>query len=135
MKDPVSDLFTRLKNSITRKSEIVDIPSSKLKEEIVKVLIEEGFIVKYEVVTKGNKKILRVSLKYAPDRYGKLVNSVITSIRQVSKPGKRIYKTRKDIPVVQSGFGICILSTPQGVMSGGEAKKKKVGGEVIGYVY
>ena len=135
MKDPVSDLLTKIKNALQRKKDIVDMYSSSFKEDITKVLFEEGFISKYEVLSRGGKKILRISLKYGFDKYGKPSKAIIHDIKQVSKPGKRIYSQVAKIPRVQSGFGVSIVSTPAGVMTGDTAKKKKVGGEVIAYVY
>lgn len=135
MKDPVSDLLTQIKNALQRKKDTVDLVSSYFKEEIVRVLFEEGFISKYEVLSRGGKKILRLALKYGSDKYGKPNKAVINEIKQVSKPGKRVYSQVTKIPRVQSGFGISIVSTPSGIMSGDDAKKKKVGGEIIAYVY
>jgi|SRR3989339_959641 len=135
MKDPVSDLLTSIKNASVRKKEAIDIPSSSLKEAIAKVLFEEGFVSKYEVLTRGGKKILRIALKYALNKFGKSSDSVIKELKQVSTPGRRIYVTYSKIPKVQSGFGISIISTPLGVISGDIARKKKVGGEIIAYVY
>lgn len=135
MKDPVSDLFAQIKNAIARKKELVDLASSNFKEEIVKVLFDEGFVSRYEVLSRGGKKILRINLKYGNDKYGKPSKPVIKDIKQISKPGKRVYSQVAKIPKVQSGFGISIVSTPSGIMSGDAARKKKVGGEVIAYVY
>lgn len=135
MKDPVSDLLTQIKNALQRKKDLVDLTSSYFKEEIVRVLFEEGFVSRYEVLSRGGKKILRIALKYGFDKYGKPSKAVINEIKQVSKPGKRIYSQVAKIPRVQSGFGISIVSTPSGIMTGDAAKKKKVGGEIIAYVY
>lgn len=135
MNDPVSDLFVRIKNALLRKKELVDMPSSRLKEEITRVLSQEGFIAKHEVMARGGKKILRINLKYGLDKFGKPAYPLIKCLSQVSKPGRRIYSAAQKLRPVQSGFGIAIVSTPQGIMTGEAARKKKVGGEVIAYVY
>ena len=135
MKDPVSDLFTKIKNALQRRKDIVDLYSSSFKEDIVRVLHEEGFISKYEVLTRGGKKILRITLKYGFDKFGKPSKMLINEIKQVSKPGKRVYSQVFKIPRVQSGFGISIVSTPKGIMTGDSARKNKVGGEILAYVY
>lgn len=135
MRDPVSNFLTSIKNAAMRKKESVDMPSSYLKEEMSKVLFEEGFVSKYEVLTKGNRKILRIILKYILNKHGKTDRPIISDLKQISKPGKRFYTQKSKIPKVQSGFGICIISTPLGVMSGENARKKNVGGEVLAYVY
>ena len=111
------------------------MPSSKLKEAICKVLVSEGFLLKYEILTKGGKNILRVFLKYSPNKYGRLDKPLIEDIKQISRPGRRVYIGAEKMPRVQSGFGISIISSPLGVMTGEAARKKNVGGEVLIYVY
>ncbi|MBI5701847.1 30S ribosomal protein S8 [Candidatus Saganbacteria bacterium] len=135
MFDPVSDIFTKLKNSLTRRKDTVDMQYSKLKAEISRVLVSEGFLAKQETLTKGAKKILRITLKYGVDKFGKPSKPVITELVQVSKPGRRVYSGARELSRVQSGFGISIISTPLGLLEGEQARKKKVGGEVIGYIY
>lgn len=135
MNDPVSDLLLRIKNAIMRKKETVDIPSSALKEQVVRVLAEEGFLTKYEMHTRGARKYLRVVLKYGPDKYGKPAISAIRQLKQISKPGRRVYVPVSKIPRIQGDFGISVLSTPQGIMTGESARKKLVGGEVLVYAY
>lgn len=135
MRDGVADLLLRIKNALARTKETVDMPSSYVKEEISKILFEEGFTQKHEVLTRGGKKILRITLKYGADKFGKPNKPAIRDIRQVSKPGKRIYVGIAKIPKVQSGFGIAILSTPKGILSDSRARHEKTGGEVMAYVF
>ncbi|HTY12933.1 MAG TPA: 30S ribosomal protein S8 [Candidatus Omnitrophota bacterium] len=135
MADVVSDMFSRLKNGISRRKETVEIQHSALSQEVARILLEEGFITKHEVLTRGKKKLLRIGLKYVYDRFGKPVRGVITDIKRVSQPSRRIYMGFREIPRVRSGFGCVILTTPQGVMSDSTARKQKVGGEILGYVW
>ncbi len=135
MKDPIGNLLTSIRNAQMRKKEFVDVVYSTFKEEIVKILIAEGFALSFEALSKGNKKVLRIFLKYSLNRFGKLDQPAISEIKLISKPGKRNYVSCQEIPVVMSGFGISIISTPKGVMSGRDAKKNKVGGEVVAHVY
>ncbi|OGC08196.1 30S ribosomal protein S8 [candidate division WOR-1 bacterium RIFOXYD2_FULL_36_8] len=135
MREPVSEFITSVKNAILRKKNIIDIPFSKFKDKICKVLIDEGFLGGSEVLSRGGKKILRVTLKYASNKYGKMSKSVISEIKQVSRPGRRYYVGVGKIPRVQSGFGISLVSTSHGVMAGEEARKKRLGGEVLLFVY
>lgn len=135
MNDPVSDLLLRIKNAVSRKKEAVDIPASALKERIVKVLAEEGFLARYETLTRGSRKILRIVLKYCPDKYGKPSIPVVRELKQISKPGRRVYVPASKIPRIQGDFGVSILSTPQGIMTGEGARAKRIGGEVLVYAY
>ena len=129
--DPISDMLTRIRNGVMSNHTVVAIPSSNLKAEIARILKEEGYIEGYEVVEgkTPSHKILRVNLKYVGDRREK--RPVITELRRVSKPGRRVYTQKQDIPWVLSGMGISILSTPKGVMTGQSARKNNVGGEVL----
>ncbi len=129
--DPISDMLTRIRNGVMSNHAVVAIPSSKLKVEIARILKEEGYIEEYEVVngSKPSHKTLRVNLKYVGERRDK--RPVITELRRVSKPGRRIYTQKRDIPWVLSGMGISILSTPKGVMTGQSARKNGVGGEIL----
>jgi small subunit ribosomal protein S8 len=135
MTDLVSDMISRIKNGLQRKKETVEIVHSRLTNEIARVLHEEGFILKREVLTRGKKKVLRIGLKYVFDKFGKPVRGVITEIKRASRPGRRIYMGFAEIPRVRSGFGCVILTTPKGVMTDNEARKTRIGGEVIGYVW
>ncbi|MCX7941404.1 MAG: 30S ribosomal protein S8 [Endomicrobia bacterium] len=125
--DFIADMITTIKNAILLYREKVEVPFSKLKYEIARVLKEEGFIANYKKVDAPNKSYLRIFLKYGPNR-----EQVIREIVRISRPGRRIYRSYKDLPVDK--FTTYILSTPKGVMSDKEAKRLKVGGEVICYV-
>ncbi len=129
--DPIADMLTRIRNGVMSSQSVVAMPSSKIKVEIAKILKEEGFIEDYEVAA-GNKpsiQVIRVKLKYVGERRSK--RSVITGLERVSRPGRRVYTPRKEIPWVLSGMGISILSTPKGVMTGQNARKNGVGGEIL----
>jgi len=135
MTDGVADLIIRIKNALGRKQEIVDAPHSILKEEVVKVLLNHGYLEKKEVLTRGGKKILRMTLKYKRDQYGKKAQGAILDLKRISRPGKRIYVDVRRIPRVQSGYGLAVLSTSRGVITDSEARQLKIGGEIICYVY
>jgi small subunit ribosomal protein S8 len=125
--DPVSDMLTRIRNAARARHARVELPASKLKIEIARVLKEEGYISTYKVVDESKtRKALRVFLKYTPDK-----RSVITDLRRVSRPGSRRYLAVKEIRGVVGGLGINILTTPRGVMTGRAARKQRVGGEVL----
>jgi small subunit ribosomal protein S8 len=127
MTDPISDFLTRIRNAAKARHARVDMPASKLKVEIARILKEEGYIQTYKLVEESKPhKMLRVFLKYTPDR-----RSVITDIRRVSRPGKRQYVGATEIRAVVGGMGTSILSTPKGVMSGRAARKANIGGEVL----
>jgi small subunit ribosomal protein S8 len=131
VKDSVADLFTRIRNAGSVKHNDVEIPFSKLKLAVVKILKDEGFVKFFDVVNEDlNKKTIKVGLKYGPD--GK---HVITEIRRVSRAGKRVYVKKSEVPKVRSGFGVSILSTSSGVLTGRSARLGNVGGELIGIVY
>lgn len=126
MTDPLADMFTRIRNGATAKFDKVDIPSSKIKQEVAKILKEEGFIKNFKVVTDdSHREIIRVFLKYDAGRKG------LIDIRRVSRPGRRVYVGSDRIPAVMSGLGISILSTPKGVMADKSARTANVGGEVL----
>jgi small subunit ribosomal protein S8 len=125
--DPVSDMLTRIRNAVRARHQRVDMPSSRLKSEIARILKEEGYISSYRVVDETKvKKTLRLMLRYTPER-----RNIITDIRRVSKPGCRRYVGKTDIRPVVGGLGISILSTPRGVMTGDSARKNGVGGELL----
>ena len=124
--DPVADMLTRIRNGFRARHPRVDMPSSKLKVEIARVLKEEGYISNYKVAEEKKKATLRVFLRYAPDG-----SSVISKIGRVSKPGRRVYVGSREVPKVLGGLGVNILTTPQGVMTGKAARRAKVGGEVL----
>ena len=131
MTDPVSDYLTRLRNAIKAKHRIVEVPSSNLKKNISKILLDKGFILGYREEGDGVKKTLKVALKY--DAHTK--QSAILSLRRVSRPGLRKYAGTSSLPRVLNGLGVAIVSTSQGVMTDKEARNLKVGGEVLCYVY
>ena len=124
--DPISDMLTRIRNAIAVRKRYVLIPHSRMKAAVARVLQEEGYINGFEVAQEGRFPTLRVYLKYTEER-----EPVLKGLRRVSKPGCRIYSKRKDIPWVRSGLGSVILSTPRGVVSGREARRLGVGGEII----
>jgi small subunit ribosomal protein S8 len=124
--DPIADMLTAIRNALQVRHAKVDVPASRLKSEIARVLKEEGFVAAYKVIEENNKKILRVYLKYGPQKQG-----VITGLRRVSTPGRRAYRMRKEIKAVYGGLGISILTTPQGIMSGRQARRQGVGGEIL----
>jgi small subunit ribosomal protein S8 len=129
--DPISDMLTRIRNATISGQTLVAMPSSKIKVAIAKILQQEGYISTYDVVDGQRKghKILRIRLKYIGER--RYRKPVITGLERVSKPGRRVYTKRRDIPWVLSGMGIAILSTPKGVMTGQTARKYGVGGELL----
>ncbi len=133
MNDPISDMLARVHNALMAQHETVSMPTSKMKVAIAKILKEEGYIEGYEVVEKTPQPELVIRLKYIGDL--KHQRPVITGLKRVSKPGRRIYTPAGRIPWVRSGMGIAILSTPKGVLTGEQARRLNVGGEVICYVW
>ena len=129
--DPIADMLTRIRNGTMANHPMVAMPSSKLKVAIAKILKEEGFISSYEVVDGATPahKVLRIRLKYVGERRER--KPVITGLERVSKPGRRAYSQKQDIPWVRSGLGISIVSTSKGVMTGREARRQGVGGEIL----
>ena len=123
--DPIADMLTRIRNAARIKAEKVDIPASKLKLEIAKILKEEGFIRAYKVIKDRRQGILRVNLKYSEGQ------PVITGIQKVSKPGRRVYVGSQEIPRVMGGVGLAILTTPKGVLSDKVCRRENVGGELL----
>lgn len=124
--DPIADMLTRVRNAITARHPKVDVPASKLKAEIARILKEEGYIANFKVAEEGVKRVIKIYLKYGPNN-----SPVITQIERVSRPGCRVYVGQDDIPRVQGGLGINILTTPRGVMTGKHARKEGVGGELL----
>ena len=130
LSDPIGDMLARLKNSQLRNHKKIELPSSKFKTKIAEILKSEGYIIDYDVVTlENNKTNLLISLKYSSG------NPVISSIERISKPGRRIFSSADSLPKVNNGLGIAIISTPKGVMTDIDARKQKVGGEIIGKVF
>ncbi|MEY3282318.1 MAG: 30S ribosomal protein S8 [Acidobacteriota bacterium] len=132
MTDPISDMLTRVRNAIAARHTKVDIPASRLKTEIARILKEEGYITNYSIKTTENSSIrtLRIFLRYGPKG-----ESVITHIQRVSSPSRRVYLPGKEIPKVLGGLGINILSTSHGVMTGKKARRSNIGGEVLCEIY
>ena len=129
--DPIADMLTRIRNANTAKHDTVDVPASKIKVAIADILVNEGFIEKYEMIEDGNFKTLHITLKYGVDKNEK----VITGIKRISKPGLRVYAGKEELPRVLGGLGIAILSTNQGIITDKEARKLQVGGEVLAFVW
>ena len=124
--DPIADLLTRIRNAARAKHPRVDLPSSKLKVEIARILKDEGYLASFKVVEEKGHKTLRLFLRYTPDR-----RSVITDLKRVSRPGARRYVAKTEIKPVVGGMGVAILSTPRGVMTGTTARKEGLGGELL----
>ena len=131
MSDPIADMLTRIRNANTAKHDTVDIPSSKMKVAIADILVDEGYIQKYDIIDEGSFKTIRVTMKYANDKKEK----IITGIKRISKPGLRIYAGKDEIPQVLGGLGIAILSTNKGIVTDKVARKEQVGGEVLAFVW
>ena len=129
--DPISDMLTRIRNVAISNGTVASMPSSKIKAEIARILTEEGYLDSYEVVegSQPYQKILRIRLKYIGERRDR--RPLITGLERVSRPGRRVYSKKTDIPWVLSGIGVAILSTPKGVMTGQRARKMGVGGEIL----
>ena len=130
MTDPIADLLTRIRNANVVHHDKVEIPASKIKRAIVQILKDEGFVKDFDVLADGKQGILRVSLKYGPER-----DRVITGIKRISKPGLRVYAKKDQLPKVLGGLGIAIISTSQGLMSDKQARKSNLGGEVLAFVW
>ncbi len=129
LNDPIGDMIARIKNSQLRNHKKVELPSSNFKTKIAEVLKNEGYIIDYNVSTEDNKPKLEIKLKY---NYG---SPVISSIQRVSKPGRRIFSSAESLPKINNGLGIAIVSTPKGVMTDIDARKQKIGGEIICKVF
>lgn len=128
--DPIADMLTRIRNAAMVKAEKVDVPASRLKLEIAKILKEEGFIRAYKILKDKKQGVLRITLKYSPDNM-----PIVSGIKRVSKPGRRVYTGSAEIPSVMGGVGISILSTSRGVLGDKSCRREKVGGEVLCYVW
>ena len=129
--DPIADMLTRIRNANTAKHDTVDVPASKMKIAIANILVDEGYIQKYDLVEDGNFKTLHITLKYGEDKNDK----IISGIKRISKPGLRVYAGKEDLPKVLGGLGIAILSTKQGVITDKKARELQVGGEVLAFVW
>ncbi len=127
--DPIADMLTRVRNAVTGRQQLVSMPSSKIRVEIAKILHSEGYLDEFEESEADTRKTLRLKLKYVGERRTR--KPVITGIKRVSRPGRRTYVGKTDIPWVRSGMGVAILTTPKGVMTGVRAKQLGVGGELL----
>lgn len=130
MTDPIADMLTRVRNANRAFHETVDVPASRIKEEIARVLKSEGYIRDYQIVQENGFNVIRIKMNYGPDR-----ERSITGIKRISKPGLRIYAKKDEIPRVLGGLGIAVVSTSKGLMTGIEARKAGLGGEVLCYVW
>ncbi len=130
MTDPIADMLSRIRNATTASHEEVTIPASKIKENIAKILVDEGYADRYEMVDDGPHRAIRLQLRYSGER-----EAAIVGIRRVSKPGRRVYRGAGDLPRVLNGLGVAIISTSQGVMTDKQARRSRVGGEVLAYVW
>jgi len=128
--DTIADMLTRIRNASSAKHETVDIPASNMKKAIAQILVDEGFVKNFQVIDDGKQGMIRMTLKYGENKA-----PVITGLRRVSKPGLRIYSNCEDMPKVMRGLGIAIVSTSKGVMTDKAARKAKVGGEVLAFVW
>ena len=131
MSDPIADMLTRIRNANTAKHDTVDVPVSKIKLAIADILVDEGYIAKYDIIEDGNFKSMRITLKYGANKNEK----IITGIKRISKPGLRIYAGKDEIPTVLGGLGIAILSTNKGIVTDKKARELQVGGEVLAFVW
>jgi small subunit ribosomal protein S8 len=130
MTDPIADMLTRIRNANVARHEVVEIPASRVKRAIAEILKAEGFVRDYEYVEDNKQGMLRVYLKYGPNK-----ERVLTDLKRISKPGLRVYVGRHEVPKVLRGLGIAIMSTPKGIMSDKQARQEGVGGEVLCYVW
>lgn len=128
--DPIADMLTRIRNANSSRHESVNVPASKLKVEIARILNEEGYINGYEVIDDGLQGVIKITLKYGANK-----QKVITGLKRVSKPGLRVYASKEELPRVLKGLGIAIISTSKGIMTDKEARKNNVGGEVLAFIW
>ena len=129
--DPIADMLTRIRNANTAKHDTVDVPASKMKIAIANILVDEGYLAKYDLVEDGNFKTIRITLKYGKDKNEK----IISGLKRISKPGLRVYASKEELPKVLGGLGVAIISTNKGVITDKEARAQGVGGEVLAFVW
>ena len=129
--DPIADMLTRIRNANTAKHDTVDVPASKMKIAIANILVDEGYIAKYDLVEDGNFKTIRITLKYGKDKNEK----IISGLKRISKPGLRVYANKEELPKVLGGLGVAIISTNKGLITDKEARAQGVGGEVLAFVW
>ena len=130
MTDPIADMLARIRNASSAMHDEVLVPDSKIKQNIARILADEGFVDGFETVDDGNHSMIKIRLRYSDER-----ERAIAGIRRISKPGRRVYRGAKELPRVLGGLGIAIVSTSQGVMTDKEARRARVGGEVLAYVW
>ena len=130
MTDPIADMLTRIRNANTAFHEQVDVPASKVKEQIARVLKKEGFVKDFQTIHTGAQGVIRLFLKYGPNR-----ERVITGLKRVSKPGLRVYVGKERVPRIYGGLGVVVVSTPRGIVTGKRAKEMGVGGELLAYIW
>jgi len=130
MTDPIADMLARIRNASTAMHDDVLIPASKIKANIAKILVDEGYIDQMETVTDNGHPCIKIQLRYSTDR-----ERAISGIRRISKPGRRVYRSAGDLPRVLGGLGVAIISTSQGVMTDKDARRARVGGEVLAYIW
>jgi len=130
MTDPIADMITRIRNANTARHEKVDIPASKLKKSIAQILLNEGYIKSYKFLEDEKQGVIRVYLKYGPDK-----NGIISGLKRISKPGCRTYVTQNELPRILGGLGSAIISTSRGIMTSSQCKREGIGGEVLCYVW
>lgn len=130
MTDPIADMLTRMRNALGSKHQRVDVPASRIKADIARILKDEGYITNFKVMGEGARKVLRIYLKYGPQG-----EEIISQLQRVSRPGRRVYVGAEEIPRVRGGLGISVVSTSQGIMTGREARRRNIGGEVLCSVY
>src|ERR1700690_517524 len=128
--DPIADMLTRIRNSVLIKAEKVDIPASRLKVEIAKIMKEEGFIKSYKIIKDKKQGILRVTLKYTQDN-----RPIVEGLKRISKPGRRVYVGKDEVPSVVGGMGIAVVTTPKGILTDKVCRREGVGGEVLCYIW
>ena len=128
--DSIGDMLTRIRNANSAKHDTVKVPASNMKKAIAQILVDEGYVKSFKVIEDGKQGVIEIALKYGPNK-----SQVITGLRRVSKPGLRIYSNCDDMPRVQNGLGIVILSTSKGIMTDKDARKANVGGEVLAYIW
>lgn len=128
--DPIADMLTRMRNTLLIRTEKVDIPASRMKVELAKILKEEGFIKSYKIIKDKKQGMLRITLKYTPDN-----SPVISGLKRISKPGRRIYAGKDEVPKVMDGVGVAVISTSKGVLTDKACRREGVGGEVLCYVW
>ena len=130
MTDTIADMLTRIRNALIAKHDSVEIPASTMKKAIAQILVEEGYVKSFEIIADGEKKTIKIQLKYGANK-----QRVIVGIKRISRPGLRVYARKDEMPKVLGGLGIAIVSTSRGVMTDREARKQGVGGEVLAYVW